>query len=166
MNLSFKELRPGFARQLRHVLENMAFPLANLEIEVTESQIMKFEHLDELRALHQLGIEIAMDDFGTGHSSLAQLKHLPISKLKIDRSFVIDIPDHDNDNVIVSTIIDMAHSLGLKVLAEGVETEQQQEFLISRGCDLLQGYLLNKPIPAEQFERILIEQLPLESENK
>lgn len=155
VNLSFKQLQSGFADQLRRLLADIDFPLSRLELEVTESQIMKCEHLDELRALNQLGISIAMDDFGTGHSSLAQLKHLPISKLKIDRSFVIDIPDNANDMVIATTIINMAHSLGLKVLAEGVENQHQQAFLVTRGCDQLQGYLLNKPMPAEQFEHLL-----------
>lgn len=92
-----------------------------------------------LKELHQLGFKLAMDDFGTGHSSLAQLKRLPIDSLKIDRSFVMDIPNDPNDIVITQTILVMGHTLGLKIVAEGVETEQQKSFLIENGCDYLQG---------------------------
>jgi EAL domain-containing protein (putative c-di-GMP-specific phosphodiesterase class I) len=92
-----------------------------------------------------------MDDFGTGHSSLAQLKHLPISKLKIDRSFIKDLSEDENDRIIAKTIIAMGHSLGLIVIAEGVETVEQQAFLAQEGCDLIQGYLLSRPLTVEQF---------------
>jgi len=96
-----------------------------------------------------------MDDFGTGHSSLAQLKHLPISKLKIDRSFVKDIPDDANDMIVAQTIITMGHSLGLKVVAEGVEIKDQKDFFIEKGSDFLQGFLLSKPLPSQKMEELL-----------
>ena len=155
INLSVNQLRPGFAQQLYQRVTEIGFPVSNLEMEVTESLIMKYSDLTELQALEAMGISIAMDDFGTGHSSLAQLKHLPISKLKIDRSFVKDIPDNTNDMVIAKTIINMGHSLGLKIVAEGVETEDQRDYLVNEGCDLLQGYLLSRPLPAKQFEQLL-----------
>ncbi len=158
INLSVNQLRPGFAEQLYQIVSEINFPVNRLEMEVTESLIMKYDDLSELRAMKALGISISMDDFGTGHSSLAQLKHLPIAKLKIDRSFVKDIPEDPNDMIIAKTIISMGHSLGLKIVAEGVETEIQRDFLTAEGCDFLQGYLLSRPLPAEQFERLLSNQ--------
>jgi EAL domain-containing protein (putative c-di-GMP-specific phosphodiesterase class I) len=98
-----------------------------------------------------------MDDFGTGHSSLSQLKFLPISKLKIDRSFVSELPDDGNDAEIVKAIIAMAHTLGLEVVAEGVETERQHRFLCENGCDQLQGFFYARPMPAEAITRRLEE---------
>lgn len=158
VNLSAKQLRPGFAQKLQAVLQDIDFPASQLELEVTESFIMKFGDLNELNTLKELGITISMDDFGTGHSSLAQLKRLPISKLKIDRSFVEELPGNSNDKVIAATIINMGHSMGLEVIAEGVETDAQKAFLAEHQCDLLQGYLLGKPVPAKQFERWIMDQ--------
>ncbi len=155
VNLSVNQLYRGFASQIKEELNDIGFPLNQLELEITESLIMNYDDLDELHKLEELGIGIAMDDFGTGHSSLAQLKRLPISKLKIDRSFVKDLQQDPNDRVIASTIINMGHSLGLKVIAEGVETEQQKAFLVNEGCDQLQGYLLGHPMPADVFEVFL-----------
>lgn len=157
INLSVKQLQPGFTQALQQLLNTLAFPKERLELEITESLLMerKNETMAELCKLQELGIGIAMDDFGTGHSSLAQLKHMPISKLKIDRSFVRDIP-HDHDSLVIArTIIAMGHSLNLKVVAEGVENEAQRDFLEKHGCDLLQGYLLSKPLPAEEYSSLL-----------
>ncbi|RLA22777.1 MAG: hypothetical protein DRQ62_07390, partial [Gammaproteobacteria bacterium] len=151
VNLSVKQLDADNIQKFQEILLAMKFPIHNLELEVTESLIMHQESLAALHKLEALGIRISMDDFGTGHSSLAQLKHLPISKLKIDRSFVKDLSEDENDRVIAKTIIAMGHSLGLKVLAEGVETVEQQEFLVQEGCDLIQGYLLSRPLTVEQF---------------
>ena len=111
--------------------------------------------VQELIRLRDLGINIAMDDFGTGHSSLAQLKHLPISKLKIDRSFVSDIPGDPSDAIIARTIVAMGNNLGLKVVAEGVETRAQEDFLKAENCDLLQGYLFDRPMPARELKMLL-----------
>lgn len=157
INLSVKQLSAGNMQKFEDILLGMDFPVQNLEIEVTESLIMQQEGLFELKKLEALGIRISMDDFGTGHSSLAQLKHLPLSKLKIDRSFIKDLTTNDNDKVIIKTIIAMGHSFGLKIVAEGVETVEQQEFLAQQGCDLIQGYLLSRPLPAEQLVKLLTE---------
>jgi EAL domain-containing protein (putative c-di-GMP-specific phosphodiesterase class I) len=112
--------------------------------------------MNELKSMReQLGIGIAMDDFGTGHSSLSKLKQLPISKVKIDQSFVRGLPDDRDDVAIARAIILMAHTLSLTVVAEGVETEAQQSFLCESGCDHMQGYLFAKPIPADELTRLL-----------
>jgi len=155
VNLSVSELRDGYAEKLLLILKQIQFPIDQLELEITESMIMNDFNRDELEKLHELGFKVAMDDFGTGHSSLAQLKHLPISKLKIDRSFVKDIPEDPNDMVVAQTIITMGHSLGLKVVAEGVETEDQRDFLVEKGTDFLQGYLLSKPLSTQDMEILL-----------
>ncbi len=158
VNVSVKQLQSGFSEKLQALLENINFPLSQLELEITESTIMQNINLDELNRLDNLGLDIAMDDFGTGHSSLSQLKSLPFSKLKIDRSFIKDIPENHDDVIMARTIIAMGHSLGLKIVAEGIETHEQQLFLSKEGCDLLQGFYLSKPIPAEQLETLLINQ--------
>ncbi|MDF1582334.1 MAG: EAL domain-containing protein [Methyloprofundus sp.] len=151
INLSVKQLDGDNIQKFQEILLAMKFPIHNLELEVTESLIMHQQGLAELHKLEALGIRISMDDFGTGHSSLAQLKYLPISKLKIDRSFVKDLSADENDRIIAKTIIAMGHSLGLIVVAEGVETVAQQAFLVQEGCDLIQGYLLSRPLTVAQF---------------
>jgi EAL domain-containing protein (putative c-di-GMP-specific phosphodiesterase class I) len=110
------------------------------------------ETLQILASLKKLGLCIAVDDFGTGYSSLNYLKQFPIDVLKIDRSFVDGLPEGEQDGQIARAIIAMAHSLGLAVIAEGVETQPQLDFLREHGCDEVQGYLLGKPMPATQFE--------------
>ena len=141
------------------MLENLHFPASRLELEVTESLLMESgsEALETLARLRRTGIRVAMDDFGTGHSSLAQLKRMPIDRLKIDRSFVRDIPEDPNDEIIARTIIAMGHGLDLAVVAEGVETGVQKDFLIREGCDHLQGYLIARPLPGPHFQRWLQE---------
>nr|MBP8283123.1 EAL domain-containing protein [Chromatiaceae bacterium] len=106
-----------------------------------------------LRALKALGLGLSIDDFGTGYSSLARLKNLPIDELKIDRDFVRDIPEDRNDMEIAATIIAMARNLNLKVIAEGVETQAQLDFLARQGCHGCQGFLLGRPVPAEIFQQ-------------
>jgi len=157
VNLSVAELKDGYAEKLLSNLLETQFPIEQLELEITESMVMDSSSREELKKLHELGFKISMDDFGTGHSSLAQLKHLPITKLKIDRSFVKDIPDDANDMVVAQTIIAMGHSLSLKIVAEGVETDAQKDFLIAKGSDFLQGYLLSKPLSAELMADLLKE---------
>ncbi|NOQ14670.1 MAG: EAL domain-containing protein [Methyloprofundus sp.] len=157
INLSVKQLDAENIQKFKDILLGMEFPVHNLEVEVTEGLIMRQESLQELKKLEDFGVRISMDDFGTGHSSLAQLKHLPISKLKIDRSFIKDLETNENDKVIVKTIIAMGHSLGLKIVAEGVETVEQQGYLVKQGCDLIQGYLLSRPVPPEQLEALLVQ---------
>ena len=125
-----------------------------LKIEPTESVLL--ENIEEtivtMNKLKALGVRFSLDDFGTGFSSLQYLKRLPLDQLKIDQSFVRDISTDSSDKAIVSTIIGMAQRLGLDVIAEGVETEEQLQFLHHSGCNKYQGYLFGKPMPIEQFE--------------
>jgi len=128
-----------------------------IAIEVTESHIMKNpeEVIDILKEIRNLGIEISIDDFGTGYSSLSYLKRLPINKLKIDQSFIRDIPNDEDDMAITKTIIGLANNLKLEVIAEGVETIQQQQFLLENGCPQAQGYLFSKPLNLEGITALL-----------
>jgi len=106
-------------------------------------------------ALNKIGVGLELDDFGTGYSSLQYLKRLPLEQLKIDQSFIRELDTDNDDRAIVSTIIAMARNLNVEVIAEGVETESQKQFLIERGCRRFQGYLFGKPIPIDQFEKLL-----------
>ncbi len=128
-----------------------------LELEITESILM--QNLSTaamtLQALSAKGMRIFIDDFGTGYSSLSYLKRLPIDTIKIDKSFVGDITTDPDDAAIVTAIIAMAHSLRLKVVAEGVETQEQFDFLLERDCDAMQGYFFSKPLPAEDISPFL-----------
>ncbi|MDF1486267.1 EAL domain-containing protein [Ramlibacter sp. H39-3-26] len=143
--------------RIAEVLEETGFPAQNLELEVTEGALMEREQdgLQALRRLRALGARIAIDDFGTGYSSLAYLKRFPLDVLKIDRSFITGLPDDADDVAISATIIAMGHSLGVEVLAEGVETPEQLAFLRGKGCDRFQGYLCSRPVPAGEFAALL-----------
>jgi predicted signal transduction protein with EAL and GGDEF domain len=139
------------------VLRETHYPAQYLELELTESGLMQNQKntrqlLQDLRAL---GIKLAIDDFGTGYSSLAYLKLFPINTLKIDRSFIQDIPNQLGDMAIAATIIAMGHILGFDVLAEGVETSEQLAFLREKGCDSYQGYIKSRPVPANEFVELL-----------
>ena len=128
-----------------------------LKLELTESMLLEDieDTIATMNALKTIGVRLSLDDFGTGYSSLQYLKRLPLNQIKIDQSFVRDIATDANDAAIVQTIIAMAETLGLDVIAEGVETEGQHEFLNLRGCHAFQGYLFGKPKPIEQFETSL-----------
>lgn len=128
-----------------------------LEIEITESLVMQDQSttIKMLRQLRSLGMQISIDDFGTGYSSLSYLRLLPVSKLKIDASFIREIPENSEDSAITSAIIMMAHSLNLKAIAEGVELKEQLEFLRSHNCDAVQGYLFSRPVPAQEATLLL-----------
>jgi diguanylate cyclase (GGDEF)-like protein len=160
VNLSGLQLQQvNFIDTLRSALQDTGVDPRCLTLELTESMLM--EHAEEtlllLRALKATGVELAIDDFGTGYSSLAYLKRFPVDVLKIDRAFTRDMTTNLDDASIVSGIISLAHNLRLKVVAEGVETEEQRLFLAGLNCDCIQGYLLSQPVPAEVFEsRFLI----------
>ena len=128
-----------------------------LEIEVTESTVM--QNVDRaimlLNALKQRGILLAMDDFGTGYSSMSLIKRFPIDTLKIDRAFIRDLPDNNDDKAIASAIIGLGKALGVMIVAEGVETLGQQNFLRDHACDEMQGYLFSRPLPAEEMGVLL-----------
>jgi diguanylate cyclase (GGDEF)-like protein/PAS domain S-box-containing protein len=150
---------------LSRILAESDFEPKWLNVEITESVVIHDvrETIQKLRQLHAVGITIAIDDFGVGYSSLSYLKDFPIDQLKMDRSFVQNLPHSSNDAKIAGHIVDMAHSLGLTVIAEGVETPEQLQFLKKIGCDEVQGYLLSRPIPAEDFERLLRQPVPFPS---
>jgi diguanylate cyclase (GGDEF)-like protein len=158
VNLSGRQfLRRSFAQDMMRTLTAAGLTPADIEIELTESVLM--DRLDEYRQimadLSASGVRIAIDDFGTGYSSLSYLSKLPVSKLKIDQSFVQELPHNANSLTIVTGIVSMAHALGLRVVAEGVETEAQAASLRSNGCDLLQGYCIGRPMPLEQLAACL-----------
>jgi EAL domain-containing protein (putative c-di-GMP-specific phosphodiesterase class I) len=155
VNISSRQLiHPReFSRGLSRILNATGLDPRFLELEMTESLLVQNaeENIAVLRRLGQDGVRIAVDDFGTGYSSLSYLRQLPIDTLKIDRSFVRDIETDPEDMAIIQAIIAMAHSLGLQVTAEGVETRGQLEALERLGCDEYQGYLFSKPLPAEEI---------------
>ncbi len=151
--------QPHFLDDVHGILEETGADPARLQIELTESVIADYSEpfISNLSGLRDLGIRLALDDFGTGYSSLGYLKRLPVDRLKIDRTFVQDVDTNAEDAGIVSTIIAIAHGLGLSVLAEGVETEAQRDFLIAHGCTRFQGFLFHRPMPVADFEALLLE---------
>ena len=159
INVSALQFRqPDFVERVAQVLGQFGLPPALLELELTESILVQDadEVLQRLRALAGLGVHLAIDDFGTGYSSLAYLKKFPISKLKIDQSFVRGLPGDDSDLAIVAAMIGLARALKLSVIAEGVETEIQRLALQQLGCDEYQGFLFSPGVPAAQFAAFLL----------
>ena len=159
VNLSPRQFRQkNLVQMVAGILAETGLPPACLELEITESTMMHRaeEAAVGLRALHELGVQIALDDFGTGYSSLAYLHRFPVHTLKVDQSFVRDIKSDRDDAAIVSTVLTLARQMGLKALAEGVETEAQLSFLRTRGCDSFQGYLFCRPQPAAEIEALLV----------
>jgi EAL domain-containing protein (putative c-di-GMP-specific phosphodiesterase class I) len=158
VNMSGRQLQEAdVVESVRRVLERTAIDPALLELEITESTLMQ-EGDEAVKVLHRLkamGLSISIDDFGTGYSSLSYLKRLPIDRLKIDRSFIMNVTTDPDDEAIVKAIMAVAHSLKLKVIAEGVETQQTLQFLKSHNCDEAQGYLFSRPVPPDQFAQIL-----------
>ncbi len=164
VNLSQVQLKKSdFLATVQQAIARSGEAGHGLDLEITESMIMEDieDSIAKLKAVRALGVEIALDDFGTGYSSLQYIARLPISALKIDRSFVTGMTTDANDMTMVSTIISMAHNLGLKVIAEGVETEEQSKFLSLLKCDEVQGHLFSKPLPAAQIEALLREKQAL-----
>jgi len=158
VNLSVNQLySPRLIAQFEDIFQRYDIKSGDIEAEITETTAMHNpdEAIVNLTALRNLGVDIAIDDFGTGYSSLSHLKRLPIQFLKLDRSFVRDITTDENDAAISAATVALAHQLGLKVIAEGVETEAQQAFLSDIKCDHLQGYLFSKPLPKDQAATFL-----------
>ncbi len=158
VNLSMVQFyQDDIVQNIADILAETGFPANLLELEVTESLLMHNEQqtIARLQELHQLGTILAMDDFGTGYSSLAYLKYFPLTVLKIDKSFVDDLPHDPADCKMVSAIIQMGKGLGLKLLAEGVESQEQLDYLQAVGCDSYQGYYRSKPLPAAEFVALL-----------
>jgi len=150
--------RDDFIDTLKDVLRDTGLNPAYLELELTENMVMHDgeQMVETLQAIKRLGVHIAVDDFGTGYSSLSYLKRFPVDRLKIDASFVRDIAADTDDAAIVRTIIALGHNLGLKVLAEGVETEAQLAFLKANDCDEMQGYHFSKPVSAWRMRKLLV----------
>lgn len=160
VNISARQLQdPDFHDKVAAILEETGLPPERLELELTESLLMKnVEHsVNVLRKLKSLGVFIAVDDFGTGYSCLNYLKRLPIDVLKIDQAFVRDIATDPEDRAIIQAIISLAHALNLEAVAEGVETAEQENFLLQKDCHIMQGYLLGRPVPAEEFAMLIRE---------
>lgn len=158
VNVSAKQFnQKDFLQQVKTTLQRHEVNPARLKLELTESMLVDNinDIITKMYALSKLGIRFSLDDFGTGYSSLQYLKKLPLDQLKIDRSFVRDIVKDANDQAIVRTIITMAHSLEINVIAEGVETAEQRHFLLDNGCTHYQGYLFSKPVPIEELEALL-----------
>ena len=158
VNVSAQQFRQaGFVARVQSVVQQHAINPTRLKLELTEGMLL--ENIEDtiaiMNTLSEIGIQFSLDDFGTGYSSLQYLKRLPLDQIKIDQSFVRDIASDASDKAIVVTIIAIAHSLGLEVIAEGVETEEQRQFLLYNDCIHYQGYLFGKPVPIEQFEASL-----------
>ena len=158
LNMSMVHLNHGdFVQTLMQMLQKADLSIDRIELEVTETQIMKNPQktIELLQEIRSLGFSIAIDDFGTGHSSLSYLKKLPVSRIKIDQSFVRDIPEDKDDVELTRTIIAMGLNLSLKVIAEGVETQEQAEFLVQHGCNEAQGYFYHKPLAKSEISKLL-----------
>lgn len=158
INISGKEFAaPDFVENMIDCLKETGVPPGNLGIELTEGSLISTagDVVEKIMALRKLGITFSVDDFGTGYSSLSYLKTLPLHTLKIDQTFVRDIGEKENDVVLVDTIIMMAQNLGMKVVAEGVETEQQLTYLRSKGCNIYQGYYFSRPVAVDEFSQML-----------
>ena len=158
VNLSGRQIQQKeLPTMVQRILEETGCPAQALELEITESFLMQHpkQSIAVLQKIKELGIELSIDDFGTGHSSLNYLKRFPVNRLKIDRSFVADIPENEEDNALVKAIIAIGKSLKLNVIAEGIETLEQSNFLTENGCNEGQGYLYSRPVDANQIQTIL-----------
>lgn len=160
VNVSPKQLQgTAFGKILTQVLVDSGLDACYLDLEVTEGAVMQEPEkmVVTLNQLKEIGVQISMDDFGTGYSSLNYLKRFPFDNLKIDKTFINDIPTNEEDVTLVLTIIAMAHNFKLKVIAEGVETQAQMDFLTQKNCDEIQGYLISRPLPAKDIEQLIKE---------
>ena len=158
VNLSARQFwQSDLVESIARGLAQSGLPPEHLELELTESMVMRNVDtaIGKMHELSAMGIRLSIDDFGTGYSSLAALKRFPIHTLKIDKSFVKEVTINPNDAAIASSIIALAHTMNLTVVAEGIETLDQLEFLLERGCEIGQGYYFSKPLPADEAERML-----------
>jgi len=158
VNVSAKQFRQAnFVDQVREAIERHAVNPVYLKLELTESLLLDNieDTIATMNSLNEIGVRFSLDDFGTGYSSLQYLKRLPLNQLKIDQSFIRDLASDSSDKAIVRTVIAMANSLGLGIIAEGVETETQEQLLLGKGCATYQGYLFSKPVPIGEFEALL-----------
>jgi len=158
VNVSAKQFHQAdFVAQVQAAVQHHAINPMLLKLELTEGMLL--ENIEDtiatMNALKEIGVQFSMDDFGTGYSSLQYLKRLPLNQIKIDQSFVRNLATDSGDKAVVRAIIAMAQSLNLDVIAEGVETEEQRQLLLGKGCTHYQGYLISKPVPIEQFEALL-----------
>ena len=162
VNLSSRQLKRSLIDTVGRTLQVSGLEPRYLSLELTESVLVNHhkEGTEALHALRAMGLHLAVDDFGTGYSSFSYLKHFPLDTLKIDRSFIREIADHPDDAAITTAIIAMGHALGLRVIAEGVETEPQLSLLQKQGCDEIQGYLVGRPVPADRFVEHLSRKRP------
>ena len=164
MNVSVRQFRhPEFVDGVIAEIRRTGIPPQRLKLELTESLLADGMEitLAKMGTLKELGVTLALDDFGTGYSALSLLKLLPLDQLKIDRAFVADVLSDPSDAAISRTIITLAHSLNLEVMAEGVETEAQRDFFIAEGCEHFQGNFFSKPLPIRELEAYLAAQLSL-----
>jgi len=162
INLSLQQFQSShFVNNVADILSNYAIEAKNIEFELTETMAMYKPEttIKQLQQLKQLGIQLAIDDFGTGYSSLAYLKRLPIRSLKIDKTFISNLDTDESDAIISAATLSLAHNLDLEVVAEGVENKKQEEFLMTRQCDYLQGYLYSKPLPSDQTFKFIQENI-------
>ncbi|MDH2917633.1 MAG: EAL domain-containing protein [Sideroxydans sp.] len=162
VNVSAKQFhQTDFIEQVQKILADTRINTARLKLELTESAVLGNieDTISKMEQLRGMGIHFSMDDFGTGYSSLQYLKRLPFDQVKIDRSFIRDLATDANDAAIVQAVIAMTQALNIEVIAEGVETAAQRDFLMAKGCHLFQGYLFSKPVPIEQFDKSLQETL-------
>ena len=159
VNLSAVQFtQPNLPQMIANILEESQLPAKHLELEITEGTVMDSpqQAIDTMLQIRSMGIHLALDDFGTGYSSLAYLKKFPLNTLKIDKAFVDDIESSDQGRNMVATIVTIAHNLGMQVVAEGVENNNQLSFLAGLGCEQLQGYLYSKPLPENDFQKYLL----------
>jgi diguanylate cyclase (GGDEF)-like protein/PAS domain S-box-containing protein len=164
VNISARQFQQAdFVEQITGIFESAEINPARMTLEITESMVLDNVHetIKKMHALKEKGVKFAMDDFGTGHSSLSGLKRLPLDQIKIDQSFVHDISENDDAAVIIQTIIAMGNNLGMEVIAEGVETAEQKDFLLQHHCVNFQGYFFGDPMPLDEFERVIAITLPL-----
>jgi EAL domain-containing protein (putative c-di-GMP-specific phosphodiesterase class I) len=158
VNLSPRQFREdGLVEHIEVALQEYGVPPALLSFEITESMVMDNidDAVEKLKEMKEIGIRLALDDFGTGHSSLARLRELPVDHLKIDQSFVRQLGSEQADEAICRSIIDLGHNLNMHIVAEGVETLLQQEWLRAHHCDEIQGYFYARPMPPEAFAQLL-----------